>query len=346
MNKHKMAYFPDVAGAAETLAGASKSVDYQIDVSYWSPRALFSGFQRMFLYALVSLGMLAAQDTPPAWRTWTSSGGTTMDAKLVSKDTTRVTLEKRDGTRLTIPLAQLAKQDQEFLTTVPATGAAPNAAGSPQGSTTINGIDAKPGAASNEIACQGEAKWSYFLYLPKSFNTGRSWPVMFIMSSGGGSQDVLTRYIPGADSFGIILAVSTQSRNDFVGSEAAINAMVKDVYARVPVLKTLSFCSGFSGGSREAYSLAEREKNIVGILACGSGAGVYPEGQQFRQAKLKHDLVVCSLMGTNCMNRREAGGSHKRFNKSICRLIWFPGGHDWAEAPSSPKGWPMSMATP
>ena len=27
------------------------------------------------------------------------------------------------------------------------------------------------------------------------------------------------------------------------------------------------------------------------------------------------------------MIRREAGGSHKRFNKSICRLIWFPSGH-------------------
>jgi hypothetical protein len=182
-------------------------------------------------------------------------------------------------------------------------------------------------------------KCSYFLYLPKPFHTGRSWPVMFIMSPGGGSPDVLARYIPGADQLGVILAVSTQSKNgENNGSEAAINAMVKDVYTRVPVIKSLSFASGFSGGSREAYSLAEREKNIKGVLACGSGAGILPEKEQFRQAKLKRDLVVCSLMGTNCFNRREAVASHKRFNKATSRIIWFPGGHDWAEAPIITEG--------
>ena len=300
---------------------------------------VFSCVARILLIVLGHVGLVTAQEAQQPWRTWSSSGGGTIEARVVTKDSVRVTLEKHDNTRLTIPLGQLSRQDQEFLAADRPAGARPNAAGELQGATSINGIDAKPGEASAEIPCKDVPKCSYFLYLPKSFHTGRSWPVMFIMSPGGGSPDVLARYVPGADQLGIILAVSTQSKNgENNGSEAAINAMVKDVYTRVPVIKSLSFASGFSGGSREAYSLAEREKNIKGVLACGSGAGFAPENGQFRQAKLNRDLVVCSLMGTNCFNRREAVASHKRFNKATSRIIWFVGGHDWAEAPIITEG--------
>ena len=297
--------------------------------------------RRIGCLGLVLVGLLMAEGEPDAsLRTWTSLSGTKVVAKLVSKDATRVTLEKSDGTRVTVPLAQLSKQDVDF-----ASGAATAAesssgtgGGTGTGATSIAGIEAKPGAASAEIFCVADAKLSYYLYLPKAFNTGRAWPVMFIMDSGGGSPGSLERYTAGAEQLGMILAVSRQSQNDKDISQAAVRAMVKDVYARIPVIKSLSFASGFSGGSREAYSLAEGEKNICGVLACASGPGVYPAGKPFRQAKLSHDLIVCSLSGTNCFNRRETIAGHTRFNKTTCRLIWFPAAHDWADAPLITEG--------
>ena len=39
--------------------------------------------------------------------------GSSIEAKLVSKDASRVTLEKADGTQLVVPLAQLSKQDEK-----------------------------------------------------------------------------------------------------------------------------------------------------------------------------------------------------------------------------------------
>ena len=302
---------------------------------------------RMVLLGMVSLGLLAAEDA--VLRKWTSSTGTTVEAKLISKDATRVTLERADGSPLVVPLAQLSKQDQAYLSGGAGAGAAADAgspavviggavAGAATGATTIAGIAAKPGEASEEIPCVADSKSSYFLYLPKAFNTGRSWPVMFIMDSSGGSAGSLERYTPGAERLGMILAVSRQSQNDKDISQAAVRSMVKDVYARVPVIKSLSFATGFSGGSREAYALAEGEKNICGVLACASGPGIYPAGAQFRQAKLSHELIVCSLSGTNCFNRRETIAGHTRFNKATNRIIWFPAAHDWADAPLITEG--------
>jgi len=83
-----------------------------------------------------------------------------------------------------------------------------------------------------------------------------------------------------------------------------------------------------------AYLLAEYEHSIAGVIACGSGKGVYPqEGvrNSFRDAKLRNGLPVCSLEGTNCFNRDEAVRSHNTFSEDRCRLIFFPGKHDWAK---------------
>ncbi|MEN9974648.1 MAG: hypothetical protein RLZZ282_654 [Verrucomicrobiota bacterium] len=129
----------------------------------------------------------------------------------------------------------------------------------------------------------------------------------------------------------MILAASCESKNDFADSDLAMMAMLKDVYARVPVLEKVAIASGMSGGSRMAYLMAEMDKNIAGVLACGSGSGGYLKEKTFRQAKLRSDIAICSLIGTNDFNRREAVKSHKEFGKDI-RLIWFVGNHDWAEA--------------
>lgn len=108
-------------------------------------------------------------------------------------------------------------------------------------------------------------------------------------------------------------------------------AMVKDVYARVPVLPKVAISSGMSGGSRMAYLMAETDSNVNGILACGSGAGVYvgEDAGSFRQAKLRKGTAICSLIGTNDFNRTEAVSSHSGFAKDD-PLLWFKGRHDWA----------------
>jgi hypothetical protein len=274
----------------------------------------------LFLY-MAGIGVGEAAEE---WRSWKSMAGTTMEAKLLANDGKQVTLEKRDGKKLTLLLTKLSAEDQSYLKEQN-----PLAAGtSARGETTIKGIPARLGIA-EKITCQAEPKWTYWLRLPNDFHTGKSWPVCFVMDSGGGSLGTLDRYAPAADRLGIILAASGESRNDFPDSEVAMMAMLKDVYARIPVLEKVAIASGMSGGSRMAYLMAEIDKNIAGVLACASGSGVYLKDKTFRSAKLRSDIAICSLIGSNDFNRREAVKSHKEFSKDA-RLIWFLGNHDWA----------------
>lgn len=255
------------------------------------------------------------------WRTWTSKAGTTIEASVVSIDGDSVTLKRKDdGNPLTVKIDQLSDEDRTFLEDSQKPPA-----------TSVPGIDAEPGLASGPIAC-GDGAWNYHLYLPKAFNTGKKWPVWFIMSPGGGSGGgAMDRYLDGAELFGCIVALSVESKNGFDDSEVAMEAMVKHVFENLPVYDELGFSSGFSGGSRMAFLLAERDKRISGVLACGSGDGVYQKGEEFRPARLRKSTYVYSLIGTNCFNRSGAVTTHRRLSDDN-RLRFFPGGHDWANA--------------
>lgn len=274
---------------------------------------------------LLALSIPAAYgntDSPSEWRTWTSTAGTTLEARLIEVKPDSVVLENRDGRQLTVQLSQLAEQDRKFTTVRPPE----------KGNTQIEGLDAVPGVISEPIVCENDAKWSYHLYLPKEFHDGRKWPVWFIMSPvGAESMDDLRRYIDGAEQLGCILALSVESRNDFHESELAVEAMIEDVFERLPVTSGLAFTTGFSGGSRIAYLTAERDQRIAGVLACGSGRGVYPKDEKFRPAKIRNNTYVYSLIGTNCCNRTGATKSHLEFPEDY-RLRFFPGGHVWADS--------------
>jgi len=272
--------------------------------------------------------MPAAAEGDAAWRSWKSSAGTAIEARLISASATEVVLEKRDGQQVTVKLTQLSAEDRVFLSK--------NAAPAPPAKTgekTIPGLDAVPGTVSGEIACAAAPQWTYRVYLPKEFHTGAQWPVCYVMDPGGGSAKTLERYLPAADHLGVILTVSIQAKNEFPQSGEALIAMSKDVAGRLPLLPGLVIASGMSGGSRMAYLLAETDKNIGGILACGAGNGVYPEENiaSFRRAELRRGTVVCGIFGTNDYNRREGVRTHKDYKKDS-RLIWFPGNHDWAPA--------------
>lgn len=259
-------------------------------------------------------------------RTWTSNVGSTIEAELRTFSAGKVTLITESGKEIELALSALSDQDQAFIQEeeLKAKEEARKNAG-----TEIIGIAAVPGQISQAIQCDG-SEWSYHAYLPKGFHMAQKWPVCFVMSAGGGrSGNLLKRYIKAAERFGVILIGSVESKNGFQKSQAAVEAMAKDVYKRFPVEEKFALASGMSGGSRMSYLLSECNENVVGVLACGSGSGVYPDNEAYRESKLRPGTYVYSLVGTNCFNRTGTFKSHKAFGDH-CRLRFFPGKHVWA----------------
>jgi dienelactone hydrolase len=260
-----------------------------------------------------------------------------MEARWLESTDSAVVLETSNGKRLTVPLGQLSADDQAFLKQMAQGALEELLKPEPEASAeekTIADYPAEPGKVSAAIPCKAAPEWSYFVYLPKSFNKTRLYPIIYVMDPGGGKAGTVNRYVPAAERHGFIVAASKESKNGFVRANEAIDAMMKDTEARLPVLSELTFASGMSGGSRLAYLLAERNPSISGVIACGSGHGVYPDNADlkvFHDAKLRPGLPVYSLEGTNCFNRDEAVRSHNTFSNERCRLTFFPGKHDWAK---------------
>lgn len=196
-------------------------------------------------------------------------------------------------------------------------------AGEKEAGPTIAAPPCEPGKTSDEIKVPG-TQWSYFVYVPKAYAADRKWPVMFIMSPGGGDAGMLQRYVDGAEMNNWILAGSVQSKNEFDQSEVAVKAMVTDVCKKLPVDMRRLYASGFSGGARMSFWLAEdmKAKAFAGVLACAAGG---------HSERLSPRTTIYGLSGTNCFNRWDMACTLRDTKNDLSRLRFFAGGHDWAD---------------
>lgn len=248
-------------------------------------------------------------------RTWAAADGTTIEAVLVKQGAGQVALQTGEGKFLTVPLKNFAAKDRMYLLSLQ-----------------YSDFERQPelpkdyewtiGKTAGPVKCSKDEKWTYYIYLPKSFSLARKWPVIFVMSPGGGNNRTADRYIPGAELNEWIVAVSVESKNNFSGSSAAIAAMVDDVLVRFPVDKNRLYSSGFSGGARMAFNLAAARK-FAGVLPCGAGG---------LRDKLDVNAHIYGLVGSNCFNRWDMACTFKDYAKGQSILWFFSGKHAWADA--------------
>lgn len=187
-------------------------------------------------------------------REWTSSAGTSLQAKALSCEGGFVTLEKGDGSTLKIELNQLDEAGQQFLRkhfaledkpsggAVIERGAAPSDLVHPLGKV-VGPIDA------------GASK--YFLYQPTSLVAGRPAPLLFITGSGGGKSGVVARHKLGAELNGWIVAMSVESRNK-QNNSPFIKDSLEHIQANLPIdPERIYYTGGSGGGVRAILNLVE-----------------------------------------------------------------------------------------
>ncbi len=268
-----------------------------------------------FLVVVLTLTGVARGDE---MRTWTSTQGETIEAKLIEQNQQYVILENEEGQRAKMRLHVFSEADRSYLRD---RRLQPEIAPLPP----AENYKLPLGKVTDEIKCGNRERWSYHLYLPSFFNPTREWPVLFVMSPGGGSPGTLNRYVNGAEKNGWMLAVSRQSKNGFDKSEEAVLAMIEDVRAKHPVDEDRMYSSGFSGGARMAFVVAKQLKRepLAGVLACGAGGN---------PASVDRGTVVYGLSGTNCFNRWDMACTHEKLRNDDSRLWFFPGNHEWANA--------------
>ncbi|MFT4175635.1 MAG: hypothetical protein QM627_03185 [Luteolibacter sp.] len=256
---------------------------------------------------LLSLGICRAEPTES--RSWTSTAGTSIEAKATGLKNETVTLETPSGRSLQVALSQLSPEDQALLKSHFA-GQADSAA-------------SEPGAfpyPTGEISGPIDAKGShYYVYLPKSLKPGRKVPLIFFTHSGGGGKgDRLGVYREGAEICGWITAMSVESKNgmDRAQTYPHIKNCHQHLLSTLPIDPKRVYFTGRSGGSREAFTNA-KDFDGAGVLAVIAGA------QENECIRGRHYFFIT---GATDFNRYEMAKSFQRVKASSAFRL-HPGGH-------------------
>jgi predicted esterase len=175
------------------------------------------------------------------------------------------------------------------------------------------------------IACASDPTQTYTLYLPRSFDTAKRWPVLLIFDPRGRSVLAAELFREAADTYGWILVSSDNTRSDgpMEPNVVALNALWPEVHTRLPVQSERVYAAGFSGGAAVAYVLSRGTHEVAGIIACG--------GRYLPDVLEGNDVPVFSIAGNTDFNYHEA----HQLNDFLAeqgnphRLVIFEGPHAW-----------------
>ena len=184
-------------------------------------------------------------------------------------------------------------------------------------------VDLPPaGKISDDIKCAAEPSQSYALYLPSNYSPDRLWPVILAFDPGARGRVPVERYQAAAELYGYIVAGSNQSRNGaWSVSEAAIQAMSRDVGDRFAVDDKRVYTAGMSGGARVAMAVALSSPRIAGVIASSAG---FPDSKPRKSV----GFVVFGTAGSEDFNYMEMRQLDRALT-SPHRLRIFNGGHVW-----------------
>jgi predicted esterase len=180
-----------------------------------------------------------------------------------------------------------------------------------------------------KVVCQAEPGQSYALYLPSTFDPGRTWPILLLFDPGARGPLAVEAFRAAAETFGWILVGSNNSKNGpMEASVRAARAIWADVRERLPIDVRRIYAAGFSGGARVA-SLFPRivGERIAGVVGCGAGlaAGIKPD--ELGAA------AFFGLVGFADFNYGEMKRLDRDFDPSGLphRFLFFDGGHAWPD---------------
>jgi len=231
-------------------------------------------------FALLLSALIFAAIHQLSARTWTSSGGDTVEAEYVSSRSGYVELKTDAGKRFRIHVSNLSQADRDYVSKrlsqgigrPPAPGPKPKiVAGDPAFVAKM-----KPGGVIKRNAA-GETGISYNIYTPGNFDTNSIPPIVIAFSPGGSGMQMVNAMKQSAEKAGWILVGVDKLRNnmkDDALSDKMEDEVLDDIFKNVPHNSARIYMAGFSGGAMRAYIISSRRKEpFAGIIAYGGWLG-------------------------------------------------------------------------
>jgi poly(3-hydroxybutyrate) depolymerase len=182
--------------------------------------------------------------------------------------------------------------------------------------TCARSVSAQPelphGAVIERVECMGDATQTYALYVPSGYSSARRWTVLLAFDPAARGRVMVEKYRAAAEQYGVVVAASNNSRNGPVAiSNAAAQAMIRDVSLRFSVDPQRLYLTGLSGGARVAMGIALGGNNIAGVIASSAG---FPDSQprgrvDFICTAPKTSTTECGCSTASCPRRTSSPSS-------------------------------------
>lgn len=185
----------------------------------------------------------------------------------------------------------------------------------------------QPGVIVDSNRCVEGKEQYYALYLPQDFEIQKEYPVIFFFDPMARGRLPLEQYHAIADTFGIIMACSNNSKNGpYEDSQIAAKAMIGDVMEKFNIDTSSIILSGFSGASRFSYYYATIFAYAQGVIGCG--ASLPAMFIDFKSLQHFNYTGIAGNQGFNYVESLRFRELSAKWNKPI-QWISFEGGHTW-----------------
>lgn len=230
-----------------------------------------------FLIPLLAVACLLSAHAETSLRVWTSQQGTKVVAKATELSGGKVTLTKRDGATVTLPLSALVAKDQlivknYFTDDVPERSEEePDLENLPKGDDQDfepfddlpeEGFEGGLGVFQGPI--KAREKSSYYVYLPTTLVKGQKAPVVFWTGHHEGHQKTLEFLQEGAEITGTVLGVSVEAHFDgsatYDKNLRHADDCLQHMALNLPIEKKWVFFAGNDSGGASAFYNSDRKR--------------------------------------------------------------------------------------
>jgi predicted esterase len=166
---------------------------------------------------------------------------------------------------------------------------------------------------------------SFALYLPHQYKDSTKLSAIVFFDPHGDGSFPLSKYKSLADSFGVVLFGSNNSKNGLTFEETnhIADNLITEASSRFKIDPKLISLAGFSGGSRAALSYAFNHPELNTIIYCGAAM---PAEQ------IKPLPPALGIAGKHDMNYTEVinlDNALEKLNSNNCLIEW-NGKHEWS----------------
>lgn len=184
------------------------------------------------------------------------------------------------------------------------------------------------GRVIERVSCLADARQTYALYLPSSYEGCRPWPILYAFDPGARGQFPVRLFSQAAERLGFIVAASNNSRNGPIPPMlAAVRAVWLDTHQRLAVDTVRVYTTGMSGGTLPARLVAVDQG--LGTVAC---AGALDPSEIPRTERRLDWLGIAGDADFNfSLTKSVVEAMVER--GAVARFVSFEGGHSWPPEP-------------